>query len=108
MGIFYDLGYFKESKFQPFFSNHLIPCLVLSFKELQFVSGSNSIQENIPHPLMHHLRYHSYVSITQCLRHHLAPGISTLPLEHFEGTIISNIPQPKRAQGILNGAIVCI
>ena len=107
METLYDLGYFKECKFQPSFSNQLIPRLPLSFKELQtrFVFGSSSVQENLPHPMVHDLGDHSYVSITECLRHHLAHGITTLPLEHFEGTNVSNISQSKRAQVVLNRAL---
>ena len=83
LGMFYDLGYFNKNLFQCTFLTHLHPRLPMSLTELQtwFSKGPNSIHQNIPHPLVHNLADHSYVSITECLRHHLAHGISTIPIK---------------------------
>ena len=107
LGMFYDLGYFNKNLFQCTFLTHLHPRLPMSLTELQtrFIKGPNSIHENIPHPLVHNLADHSYVSITECLRHHLAHGISTIPIKKFEGNIVSDISQTLKAQAILKRAL---
>ena len=54
---------------------------------------------------LHNLADHSYASITQCLRHHLAHGISTILIKKFDVNIVSDISQSLKGQVILKRAL---
>ena len=79
--------------------NGIIPRIPICYNDIRrwYIRGKNSIYENLPHPKVIQWKGHSYISLKQCIAHHLAHGLSVLEIEDDYTPIVTCIGNSKRA-----------
>ena len=87
--------------------NEMIPRLPICYNDIRsnYVRGPNSICENLPHPQVSKVVSHSYISVKQCIAHHLAYGLSVLNVADNEVDVVNCVGNSRRAVSIKKRAL---
>ena len=77
--------------------------LPVTFADIRrkFTEGKYSINQNLPHPKIHVVGDHAYISLFDCIADLLGHGLATDVIEKHDLKVVKYISESKRAQRIM-------